>query len=246
MNRIVVKNLSKKLSIGFKKNENTLSRIISLLSIKETKKEVWVLKNISFKLKNGEVIGLLGENGSGKSTLLRTIAGIYKKNKGIIEINGRIIPLINLNAGFKKKLTMKENIYLCCSIYGLSDNSIKKIFKSIVSFAELEKYTNTKIYQFSTGMITRLSFSIAIKCTDFLKPEILLLDEVFIGGDESFRRKGKKELKKILRNECSVLVASHLRNLLLELCDKIIWIESGKIKKIGEPKSIVKQYLETI
>ncbi|MBC8494614.1 ABC transporter ATP-binding protein, partial [archaeon] len=165
MYRLVVKNLSKKFSIGCKKKDSTLARVISILSNKESKKKFQVLKNISFNVKEGEMLGIIGNNGSGKSTLLRTIAGIYKADKGTVEINGRVISVINLNAGLNMRLTMKDNIFLCSSLYGLSKKQTQHIFNKIILFAELEKYIDTKLYQFSSGMLARLSFSIAIFCT---------------------------------------------------------------------------------
>ena len=192
-NRIIVKNISKKFKIGFKKKQSALARFVSLFSGKEPKKIIQALKDVSFKAKKGEIVGIIGKNGSGKSTLLRIIAGIYNKDKGEIITNGKIISVINLKVGLQPRLTMRDNIFLTSSLFDLSQNDIKQRFNSIVEFAELENFVNTKIYQFSEGMKQRLAFSIAIYCN----PEILLLDEVFEVGDEKFRKKSANEIKEL-------------------------------------------------
>ncbi|MDP3027430.1 MAG: ATP-binding cassette domain-containing protein, partial [Nanoarchaeota archaeon] len=177
---IIVEHISKTFQIGFKKHQSALERFISLFSGKEPKKIIQALKDVSFTAEKGEIVGIIGENGSGKSTLLRVIAGIYDKDEGKIITRGKIISVINLRVGLQDRLTMKDNIYLCCSLFGLSQKDIKKNFSLIVEFTELENFVNTKIYQFSEGMKQRLAFSIAIHCN----PDILLLDEVFEVGDE--------------------------------------------------------------
>jgi ABC-type polysaccharide/polyol phosphate transport system ATPase subunit len=196
-NRIIVENISKKFKIGFKKNQGALERFISFFSGKEPKKTIHALKDVSFEVRKGEIVGIIGENGSGKSTLLRVIAGIYKQDEGKIITNGKVISIINLVIGLHLRLTMKDNILLISSFFGLSQKEIEKRFDSIVEFAELESFVNTKIYQFSEGMKQRLAFSIAIYCN----PEILLLDEVFEVGDESFRKKST-EIKPKGLNAC--------------------------------------------
>ncbi|MDD4996288.1 MAG: ATP-binding cassette domain-containing protein, partial [Patescibacteria group bacterium] len=156
MKRIIVENLSKKFKIGFEKNRGILARFISLFSGKETKKNIQVLDNISFYVNAGEIVGIIGKNGSGKSTLLRIIAGIYDKEKGRINTQGKIISLINLNNGLKERLTLRDNIYLYSLLLGLSLKEIKEKINSIIEFSDLKDFVNTKIYQFSDGMKQRL------------------------------------------------------------------------------------------
>ena len=195
--RIIVENVSKKFQIGFKKNQSALERVIDLFSGKEPKKTIQALKDVSFTAEKGEIVGIIGENGSGKSTLLRLIAGIYRQDEGSIIANGKIISVISLVIGLHPRLTLKDNIFLVGSFFGLSQKEIKEKFNSIIEFAELENFVNTKIYQFSEGMKARLAFSIAIHCT----PDILLLDEVFEVGDENFRKKSAEKKSKGL-NTC--------------------------------------------
>jgi len=236
--RIVAENISKIFKIGFKKNQSALARLIGLFSGKEPKKTIRALSNISFTAEKGEILGIIGENGSGKSTLLRTIAGIYRQNEGKIITNGKIISIINLNIGFHNRLIMKDNILLVSSFFGLSQKQIEQKFNSIVKFAELEPFINTKIYQFSEGMKARLAFSIAVHCG----PKILLLDEVFEVGDEEFRKKSAEKIKELVKEGVTVILVSHNLNMIEKYCDRVIWLEQGKIKREGKAKEIIQEY----
>jgi len=238
MQRIILKNISKRFKIGFAKEQGALARFVSFFSGREPKKIIQVLDNVSFSAKAGEVIGIIGENGSGKSTLLRVIAGIYEKERGEVLTDGKIISLINLNIALKERLTMKDNIYLCCSLFGLSQIKTGQRFNSIVKFAELESFVNTKTYQFSNGMKQRLSFSIAIHCD----PEILLADEVFEVGDENFKEKSSKKIEELVKRGTTVLLVSHDLNLIKKHCHRAIWLDKGRIIKEGECKEVVESY----
>lgn len=236
--RVIVQNLSKKFQIGFKKHQSALERFISLFSGKEPKKTIQALKDVSFEAKKGEIVGIIGENGSGKSTLLRVIAGIYRQDEGNIIANGKIISLINLNIGMQSRLTMKENIFLIGSLFGVNQKGIKQRFNSIIKFAELENFINTKIYQFSEGMKERLAFSIAIHCN----PDIFLLDEIFEVGDENFRKKSADKIKDLVNGGAIIILASHNLHMVERYCDIVIWLEKGKIKKAGRMKGVIKEY----
>jgi len=239
MKRVIFDNVSKAFRIGFKKRQSALSRFASIFSGKEQKRSFWVLKNISFDAEAGEMIGIIGKNGSGKSTLLRVIAGIYSKDKGTIVTNGNMISLIGLFAGLKEKLSTKDNIYLCCSIFGLNYKTIKKKFSPIIEFAELGDFINTKIYQLSTGMRHRLVFSIAIHCD----PEILLLDEVFAGEDENFKKKSAQKINKLIKSGTTVLLATHYLEIverqLGKQCDKILLMKEGRLVVLGNTRSAI-------
>lgn len=238
MERIAVEGLLKKFKIGFRKNQSALSRFISVFSGREPKKIIDVLKDISFSVNSGEIVGLIGKNGSGKSTLLRLIAGICRKTKGRIFVNGNLISLIGLGDGMQQRLSMRDNTFLIGSIFGMGQKTIKKRFDSIVKFSELEKFVNTKIYQFSEGMKQRLAFSIAIHCN----PDILLLDEVFEVGDGEFKRRSAEKIKELVKKGASVLLVSHEMWMIEKYCDRVIWLDKGKIAKIGKTKEVVKKY----
>lgn len=240
MERIIVENVSKKFNVGFKKNRSALEIFVSVLAWRgrEPQKNLEALKDISFSVRAGEVLGVIGSNGCGKSTLLRTIAKIYKPNSGKIILNGKIISLINLYIGMKERLTMKDNIYFCCSLFGVGAPEIGKKFNSIIGFSGLENFVETKLYQFSSGMLQRLAFSIAIHCN----PDILLLDEFFEIGDEDFRQKSSDKINELVKNGASVIIVSHELGRLEKYCDRIIWIDEGKVKMIGSPTDIINGY----
>jgi ABC-type polysaccharide/polyol phosphate transport system ATPase subunit len=239
MKRITAKNISKDFKIGFKKRQTALTRLSSLLSGKIPKKTLHALKNVSFEINSGEIVGLIGKNGSGKSTLLRILAGIYSNYWGKIQVNGKIIPLIlAIRKSEDNRMTLEESIYLWGALFGLSQKEIKRKLKSIIKFAELEDFANTQLYQFSVGMLQRYIFSIAIHCN----PDILLLDEIFAIGDEDFKEKSINKVKELVKNGTSVLLVSHDLDIIKKYCDKVILMEKGKIIKEGKTKEIVEEY----
>ncbi len=237
MKRIQVKNLSKDFKIGARKSQGALAHFTSFFSGKNYKRNISVLKEVNFSVESGDIVGIIGNNASGKSTLLRLIAGIYKEDSGEIKTNGKIISLLNLNIGLKDKLTMKDNIYLCASLFGLSRKEIKESFASIVGFSELRDFINTKIYQFSEGMKQRLSFSIAVHC----KPDILLLDEIFEIGDAKFKTKSVEKIKELTRKEASVILVSHELWMIEKYCNKVLYLDKSRIAGKGGIE-IVKKY----
>ncbi len=240
MKKIILDQVSKKFRIGFTKNQTALARVASTLSGREPQKELWALKDVTLTVDSGTILGILGENGSGKSTLLRVIAGIYQADGGAIKTNGKIISLIGLNIGLQDRLTMKDNIHLCCSMFGLSRKTIRERFDEIVDYAELNEFTNTKLYQFSSGMLQRLAFSMAIHCN----PEILLLDEIFEVGDEHFKKKSTETLKKLVGKGATILLVTHELWMIQKYCDKAIWMEEGKIKRHGNTEDVIPNYLQ--
>lgn len=236
--RIIVKNVSKKFKIGFEKNQGALARFISFFSGKNPQRIIQAIDNVSFSVNAGEIVGIIGKNGSGKSTLLRIIAEIYDKDSGKIKTDGKIASLINLNTGLRERLTMKDNIYLCCSLFGLSKKETKKKFNSIIELSGLGSFVNTKIYQFSEGMKQRLAFSIAT----YSDPEILLFDEVFEVGDEDFKGKSSDKIRDLVKQGAVVLLVSHNLNLIKKHCDRLIWLDKGRIIKEGETKVVIEEY----
>lgn len=239
MERIIANEISKTFMIGVKRRESILSNILYFFSEREEKKKIEVLKNVSFKVKAGEMLGIIGENGSGKSTLLRILAGIYKPDSGYAMINGKIISLINLNAGLKDRLSLRDNIYLVSSFFGLSRKQIKDRFNDIVNFAELEDFVDTKIYQFSEGMKQRLAFSIAV----YSNPEILILDEVLSVGDEEFKIKSLNKIKELIKNGACGVFVSHDLESVKKNCNKALFLYKGEIIKEGRSKGVVERYL---
>jgi ABC-2 type transport system ATP-binding protein len=239
MDRLIIRNLSKKFLIGYKKQQNALGKVISLISGREPKRTLWALRNISLTAKAGEIVGIVGKNGSGKSTLMRIIAGIYSHDEGEIVTCGKIIPLIYLNAGLQRRLSVIDNIYLVCSIFGLGQKTIRQRCASIVSFAGLDEFTGTKIYQLSMGMMQRLAISMALNSD----AKILLLDEVFGVGDEGFRNKVIERILQNVREGVTILFVSHQIDEIRKYCHRAIWLDKGQIVKEGFPEDISSAYL---
>ena len=233
MKRVVVDGVWKKFSIGTKKKQRTLERLVSVFSGREPRKSFWALKGVSFDMDAGEIMGIIGSNGSGKSTLLRIIADIYDKDGGQVRTEGNIVSLIDMYTGLDPRLSARDNIYLCCLMFGLKQKDIKRRFREILDFAGLQKYENTKLYQFSSGMISRLAFSIAIHSIVHENPEILLLDEVFAVGDENYVNKCMKKLNELLKSGATIIMVSHHLDIIGENCKRIIWMDGGKIVRDG-------------
>lgn len=200
-------------------------------------KEQKVLNGISFEIHRGEFVGIVGRNGSGKSTLLKTLANIYYPEKGSIEINGNLIPFIELGVGFNPELTGRENIYLNGALLGFSNHEMDEMYDEIVEFAELEDFMDQKLKNFSSGMQVRLAFSIAIRA----KGDILLLDEVLAVGDAAFQQKCDEYFSAIKGKQTVVLVTHSMENV-TRFCNRAILIENGKIALEGEPKIVAEAY----
>lgn len=237
---IKLKNVSMKFNLGIEKNYSIKEAFISLFDKKRRpqKSELWALKDISFEVKKGEVIGLIGSNGAGKSTMLKVVSGVMKPTKGSVEINGVISPMIELGAGFDLELTARENIYLNGSILGYTKQFINDKFEEIVDFSELRDFLDVPVKNFSSGMIAKLAFSIAT----IVNPEILIVDEILSVGDIKFQEKSRKKMLDMIKGGTTVLYVSHSLESIKELCDRVIWIEHGKMIKMGDTKKICAEY----
>lgn len=238
---IKLRDVSKTFIVHARSDATILSRMADLMpsdSKRHTSKKIYALSNVSFEVQRGEVIGIIGKNASGKSTLLRIIAGIHSLDSGECSVDGVVTPVINLNVGLKHRLTIRDNIFLACSLYGMSHGDIQKKLNMIIEFAEIEDYIDMYPYQLSSGMIQRMMFSIAIHT----KPEILLLDEVFSAGDIAFQKKAKERMVTLIKSHITVMIASHDMRRIKLLCDKVLWLENGVIKEFGETQEVVRNY----
>ena len=196
-----------------------------------------VLNGLSFDIKKGEFIGIVGRNGSGKSTLLKTLAGIYYPEKGEIIIDGNLIPFIELGVGFNPELTGRENVYLNGALLGFSRKEVNEMYHEIWKFAELEEFQDQKLKNYSSGMQVRLAFSIAIRA----KGDILLLDEVLAVGDAAFQKKCNEYFESLHGNQTVILVTHSMENI-TRFCDRAILIDNGKITLDGGPKEVAEAY----
>ncbi len=234
-----MQNVNKSFQIGYLKNkQSVLAAVAKIFSDREQKKQIHVVDNVSIVAYPGEILGILGDNGSGKSTILRIIADIYGADSGTVEVHGKLISLINLGAALKERLTMKENIFMVGSLFGMSTDTIRNSLNSIADFAELTEFMGTKTYQFSSGMVQRLVFSVAIHAS----PDILLLDEVFEVGDENFKRKSAQKIQQLAEQKVCVLLVSHNLELIEKYCHRVIWLSKGKVVAEGATKDITRLY----
>ena len=237
---IKIENVSMKFNLGIEKNFSIKEAFISVFDKKRRQKKTdfWALSDVSFHVKKGEVIGLIGSNGAGKSTLLKVVSGVMKPTKGKVTVNGQISPMIELGAGFDQELTARENIYLNGAILGYSKEFIDSKFDEIVEFSELIDFLDVPIKNFSSGMVAKLAFSIAT----IVNPEILIVDEILSVGDIKFQEKSKNKMMEMIKGGTTVLYVSHSLESIKDLCDRVVWIEHGKVIKIGPAKKIIEEY----
>ncbi len=212
--------------------------ILKLLKGKLHFNEFYALKNVSFNIKKGEAVALIGVNGSGKSTLLKIIAGVMYPTHGSIKVNGSIAPLIELGAGFDMDLTARENIYLNGAVLGYDRKFMEEHFDEIVEFSELQNFMDVPVKNFSSGMVARLGFAIAT----IVKADILIVDEVLAVGDFQFQQKCKKRIEELLSNGTTLLFVSHNKEQVNELCDRAIWLEHGIMKLDGPACEVTEKY----
>jgi len=222
------------------KNLNKTFFIKNHLTQKNEKLEV--LKDISFSVKTGEIVGILGRNGAGKTTLLRIISGVYKPDSGTVKTKGVLAPLLQVGTGFQDELEPKDNIIIYGLLLGIKKNLIKSKVNKILKFAELEKFENVKLKHFSSGMRARLGFSTALE----LKPDILLVDEILSVGDLAFSKKSYNEFLKFKKNNKTILFTSHNLNAIADLSDRVLLLENGSIIASGPPEQVIPIYEELI
>src|SRR5574343_172390 len=241
--RIIVKKISKKFNIDFRKKEGLLARILNFLPKALPKRELIAINDVSFTVDSGEIVGIIGKNGSGKSTLLKIIAGVYAPDKGEVKTNGTMVYLTGMGQGLQLKLTMRENIFLMGSIMGLGQKDIRKKFNEIVELSGLSEFVDSKVFQFSTGMVTRLNFSVMLHSLKHHNPEIILLDEVFgSGGYIDFQRKGIEKMEELIKGGATVVIVSHDLVTIEKYCNKVILLEKGRVVAQGKPNEVVQSY----
>lgn len=213
--------------------------LIQMLKRQITYRKLYALYHVSFNVYKGEVVGIIGTNGSGKSTILKIISGALKPTKGKVYVDKKKIQLLTLGTGFDVELTARENVYLNGSIIGYSRKFLDEHYDEIVEFAELQDFMEEKVKNFSSGMVSRLGFSIA---TAGDAAEILILDEVLSVGDEFFKKKSLKRVKEMIHGGSTVLMVSHSLQTILDNCSKVVWIEQGELRMIGESKTVCEAY----
>ena len=235
---IIVDNVSMKFNLSKEKVDSLKDYIIKSIKKEIKYNEFWALQNVSFTVEKGDRGGILGLNGAGKSTLLKVIAGVFKPTEGSVTKHGKMVPLLELGAGFDQQYTGKENIYLYGAMLGYSKEFIDEKYDEIVKFSELKDFIDVPIKNYSSGMKSRLGFSIAT----VVSPKILILDEVLSVGDAKFRKKSEKKVLSMFDSGVTVLFVSHSLAQVQRICNKAMILEKGKLIAYGDIDTISKQY----
>jgi ABC-type polysaccharide/polyol phosphate transport system ATPase subunit len=237
-NAVEITNVSMRFNMAKEKVDSIKEYIIKFFKRQLLFEEFMALSDININIEQGEVFGLIGLNGCGKSTLLKIISGIYKPSTGSVKVCGTIAPLIELGAGFDMDLTARENIYLNGSVLGYSKQYIDEKFDEIVDFTELHQFLDVPMKNYSSGMVARVGFAIAT----ITKPDILIVDEILAVGGFLFQEKCEKRINELMSGGTTVIIVSHSIEQIKRLCDRVAWIESGKIKMIGNAEEVCDLY----
>ena len=235
-NAIEVKSLSKNFRLYHERNRYIKAAF--LRGRRARYEEFIALNDVSFDVPHGATLGIIGSNGSGKTTMLKCLTGIYTPERGSIKIDGKVAALLELGAGFHPELTGSENVYLNGAILGMTKRDVELKFDKIVEFAGLEKFINTPVKNFSSGMVVRLGFSIAAH----VEPKILLIDEILSVGDQDFQRKSTEKIEEFRREGRTIVVVSHSLGLVQQLCKEVIWLDKGKIRQSGLATDVISAY----
>ena len=241
MSSISIENLSVKFRLYHDRSPSLKDSFANLFKRKSQNaySDFWAVKDVSFEVRAGVRLGIVGHNGAGKSTLLKALCRVYESSYGKITVDGRIAPLLEIGAGFHPEFTGRENIYLNGAILGYSDLQLRKIEPEVIAFAELEEFIDTPVKYYSTGMYMRLAFSLATA----MHPDILVLDEIFAGGDAAFLTKAKARMHDLIDKANIMIMVSHDHQLVKSLCNRVIWMDHGKLVADGLPEDIVGRYL---
>ena len=239
---IKVENVSMRFRMANDKLQSLKEYAIALAKRQLKYKDFWVFRDVAFEVKKGEVVGIIGRNGAGKSTLLKIIAGVLTPTEGKVTLNGNVVPMLELGSGFDIDLSGKENIFLNGSILGYSEEFIKEKYEQIVEFSGLKEFIEVPIRNYSSGMLMRLAFSIAT----IVQPEILIVDEILAVGDEAFQKKSKRKMLELMGGGTTVLFVSHSIDQIREMCNRVVWLEDGKVRIVGETKTVCDAYQEYI
>lgn len=241
-NIVEVSHVSMRFNLAQEKTETLKEYLVKLMRGKLMFNEFFALKDVSFTVKKGESVALIGRNGSGKSTMLKIVAGVMYPSKGSCVVNGSIAPMIELGAGFDMDLTARENVFLNGAVLGYDRAYMTEHFDSIIDFAELQDFVDVPVKNFSSGMITRLGFAIATE----VQADLLVVDEVLAVGDFMFQQKCQKRLKKMLDDGATLLFVSHDSNLVRQLCQRAVWLDHGVKRGDGPSDEVCTMYEEAM
>lgn len=237
---IQVRDVSMHFNLMEEKVDSIKEYFVKLIKGKLLYNDFIALNHVSFDVKKGDILGFIGFNGAGKSTMLKILAGVLKPTSGTVKVNGSVAPLIEVGAGFDPELTARENIYLNGAILGFSKKFIETKFDSIVEFAELKDFIDVPVKNFSSGMYARLGFSIATA----VQPDILIVDEVLSVGDFRFQQKCEERIHKMINDGVTILLVSHDIGMIERLCNKVLWLDHGNVKDMGDVDKVCNEYCD--
>lgn len=235
---IKVNNLGICFRMDRNKTTNLKEYVVRALKRQNSYEDFWALRNITFDVKKGEVLGIIGHNGAGKSTLLKAISRIIDPAEGSIECNGKVVPMLELGSGFDYELSGRENVYLNGAVLGYTKKFIDENYQAIVDYSEIGDFIHMPLKIYSSGMIARLAFSIAT----MVKPDILIVDEILSVGDEYFQEKSYKRMMELMQGGTTVLFVSHSLAQIRLMCSRVLWIEHGTIQQFGETNQVCDSY----
>ena len=235
---ITVENVSMHFRMDKNRTTSLKEWVVSFLKGKQQYEEFHALENVTFDVKRGEIFGVIGRNGAGKSTLLKVVSGIYKPTSGKAVSAGRIAPMLELGSGFDQELSGHDNIFLNGAILGFTEDFLKQKYDEIVAFSELGEFIHQPIKTYSSGMMMRLAFSVAT----IVEPEILIVDEILAVGDASFQQKSRARMLELMQGGTTVLFVSHSMSQIREMCDRVLWLDHGTVKMIGETQQVCDAY----
>lgn len=236
---IQVNHVSMRFNLGIEKINTLKERFIKIAKREMPKNEFWALKDVSFHIERGDVLGVVGANGAGKSTLLKVVSGVLKPTEGTVNVQGKIAPMLELGAGFDSELTARENVFLNGSILGYKKNFLESKYEEIVAFSELQDFMDVPVRNFSSGMLARLAFSIST----LVNPEVLIVDEILSVGDLAFQKKSYDKMEKMIHGGTTVLFVSHAVDTIQKMCNKAIWLDKGKLIQFGTSEEVCAEYI---
>ncbi len=231
-----------KFHLGIEKINTLKEALIKSVKREMPKNEFWALRDVSFHIDKGDVLGIVGANGAGKSTLLKVISGVFEPTQGSVRVNGMIAPMLELGAGFDTELTARENVFLNGAVLGYGKQFLCEKYEEIVAFSQLADFMEVPVRNFSSGMLARLAFSIST----LVEPEVLIVDEILSVGDAAFQKKSREKMQSMIDGGTTVLFVSHSIDNVREICNKVLWLDHGRSVLLGSTQEVCDKYMASL